>query len=417
MKLSWLVSLAAAVCAPAAAAAADLLGRDRLLVLHDGAQPVALAAWLARPESEISATETVHLDAYRGHSLVDVHGDGILYRHLVLLSAKMPASLAGEEVVEFVRRGGNVLWALPSEAGAPLEKRTRLLAQELGRILGHSPPPLLDYFGSASDPRLVPTQAAAGLAHRILSTADPAPFRGASHRLDPNNPLVFPILHARETAVSSCPAGSAAGCVATLGTENIVASGLETRVGSRATILSGDSLLRPTDQHLTPTAKDLLSWTFQESGQLRVDVFEHGSLEARRAKPEYRIGDRFQVRVCLSEKRGASQPYQPQQPRDLQIELAMLTPWLRADLSPTPDGCLSTGPIVLPNRYGVFTLRMRYQRRGWPHILRQEKLVLRPFHHDEAIRIILSAAPYYISWLSVLAATALLVFPLVFDSK
>jgi oligosaccharyltransferase complex subunit beta len=99
----------------------------------------------------------------------------------------------------------------------------------------------------------------------------------------------------------------------------------------------------------------------------------------------------------------------------MQMELTMMNVWVRADFRLVGD-CLSTGPVKLPDRYGTFTLSMRYQRKGWPHLMRKEKFIIRPVHYEEAVRFMLSALPYYMSWIAMMTTSAFLILPFIFPS-
>lgn len=74
------------------------------------------------------------------------------------------------------------------------------------------------------------------------------------------------------------------------------------------------------------------------------------------------------------------------------------------------SGCL-TAQIYLPNRPAIYTLRVRHLRPGLSLLSTEQKILLRPKRHDEYARFLPVAWPYYVSWLSVLVATYLVLIP------
>jgi oligosaccharyltransferase complex subunit beta len=301
---------------------------------------------------------------------------------------------------------------LPSKLKT-LDVRTRGLALEFGRVFDAQPARILDYSSSTTKPELVPVRIASEIADRVFTSKNiAATFNGWSHRLDPDNPLVFPLLTALPVAVGQCPDKVGLDrCIPPYGADNVIASALQTRVDSRVTIVSGNHWFQTMNQ----PGEELLMWTFQKSGQLRVDSYTHRNLEGRNDGRGYRIGDHVELRICLST--GKLGGWESTQPKDMQMELTMLDAWLRADLLPTSDGCLSTGPVKLPDRYGTYSLKVRYQRRGWPHLIKREIFIVRPFHHDEAQRHVTAALPYYLAWFGMMISSAFFVFPLIFPVK
>lgn len=74
------------------------------------------------------------------------------------------------------------------------------------------------------------------------------------------------------------------------------------------------------------------------------------------------------------------------------------------------DGCLES-QIYLPTRPAIYTLRLRHLRPGLSLLNAEQKILVRPKRHDEYARFLPVAWPYYVSWLSVLVATYLVLVP------
>ena len=402
--------------------------KNTVLLIHSVDEPTHLKSLFERSGLELNRIIASKNYNEQDHHLIDPYGDGRFFDNLLLMVGQLPKKLSSEELVEFVRRGGNIFWALPSGLKI-LDQRTIAAAREFGRVLDEVPAKLHDYFGDTNakevvaDPRIVRARAVKDTTGRIIQSADlydvsNAGWIGTSHRLDIDNPLVFPILTASTRAYASCTteaSPSSGRCNPTYGTDNILASALETRISSRVTILAGDNLLR--SERVPKFIEELLSWTFQESGMLRATVEHHKLLSDPSLRQEgYRVGDRMEVRVCVTLQKSQTTNNTPFQPNDMQVELRLMETMVRVDLIPTPDGCLTSGVIQLPSKHGIYTLAIRYQRRGYSHFIHNERIVIRTLKHDEYPRVKYAATPYYIAWLLLLSASGLMLYPLIYPT-
>lgn len=392
--------------------------RRSALLVHAGDNSLELGglkAFLSRPDSEVVLAKVTSIKNLAEASLVDPHTDGLRYDNLILLAGTLPRKVKHEEFVEFVKRGGNIFWALPSEMPAGVDEATRRLAADFGRMIDSEPAHLTDFFdGEARSTGRLPVRPSSACAPRVFSS-DLASARfpgGFPHHLDPDNPLVFPILTAREHSVSTCKGSSK--CHPALGTNNIIASALESRINSRVTIVTGDE---PLNQAVTLPLfmQDLLSWALGEKGLLKLNSFEHHSNPERTDGFGYRASDQLNVRVCLTGKTAAGMPFQQVQPDDVQLVVKELHVERVLTMIPDKEGCLVTGPFTVPERieYGVITLRVRYQRRGWSHILHEERILLRGPTSWDVPRFKLGALPYYSAWIVMMFSSALLLLPLI----
>jgi oligosaccharyltransferase complex subunit beta len=98
-------------------------------------------------------------------------------------------------------------------------------------------------------------------------------------------------------------------------------------------------------------------------------------------------------------------------PKDVQLEVTMLDPYIRRTLAADLNGVLKS-KFMLPDHYGIFTLRVDYQRLGYSYLKVEETIQLRPFRHDQYPRFISQAYPYYFNIFSMMVAC--FVFTLVF---
>ena len=83
----------------------------------------------------------------------------------------------------------------------------------------------------------------------------------------------------------------------------------------------------------------------------------------------------------------------------------------RLPFQSSPDGCLLIPSLKLPSTPGIYTLRFHLRRPGWSVLSVEERLLVRPFRHDEYERFLGVAGPYYGSWWSLLGATGVVLIP------
>lgn len=299
-----------------------------------------------------------------------------------------------------MNQGGNVAWAL--EEGESLTAKSKKLGKDLGRLVESQPKPVLDFFNNLKDDqRYIKSYVANSL---VLEKKETVYFRGVSHKIDKSNPLVFPILSGSATSANTNgPSGR----------DNALISGLVGRNDARSVMAGSlEPFLDATfDEKLV---NQLFSWTFKKSGVQRIDSITPKILN--KDVDYFRIRDNFEVEVCLSQL-GKSGQWTPFQPEDAQIELTMMTPWIRANLKPTPNGCLSTGPVQLPDRYGAYSLSFRYQRHGQTHLVSKEKLTVLPYKYDHTPRFSKILWPYYTNWISQFASSLFIVLPILIWSQ
>jgi len=370
---------------------------SKLLILHDGDEVVK--SHLLQGYT----TESKTLKEFSG-TIVDYDGDGNLYDKLVFVSSKMPRGFQQDELVEFVKRGSDVLWVLPSSEHLVMSRDAIETAAQFGFTVDQEPALLADLFDNGP---LKTNSSLRDLSH-ISEAKLPAMKRSVAFSIDRSNPLAFAILSASPRAAAICPAGRAATrCSSWYGTDAVVAGALQARNGARVLLVASDSLLQN-----SPFATDLVAWALRDKSILRLDSFR--VLPVHKADPStstWQVRDKVEIKACLSED-GRQSKGRTVQPLDVQVELVLMDPWMRLNLSPSADGCLSSGPFSLPDRFGIFSVRLRYQRHGWTHLIEELPLSVHPLRNDQQTRFLFAAMPFYLSWLGLLASSCLLVVPL-----
>lgn len=93
----------------------------------------------------------------------------------------------------------------------------------------------------------------------------------------------------------------------------------------------------------------------------------------------------------------------------------MLDPHLRIPLNQTESESESgkqrfEADFILPDRHGVFTVRVDHRRPGWSNLETSTVVSVTPPRHDEYERFIQGAAPYYGGALSVSMGAVLFIF-------
>lgn len=387
---------------------------------------LCLAAQLARASilavvDERSTTSTFdHLWRSlegRGHDVV-VSGpqeagaklrlEGDRFEHLVVFapSAKdLPAELSPQALARRLEAGTNLVLVAPSDAPEIWRDFAREFEIELADRGQH----VVDHV--AFDPERDDGS------HTLLSVSladTPTPFvspetrlsppilyRGAGHAIG-RHPLVTPLLRARPTAFfADAVSGAASEDPRSSGSGIALVSAFQARNNARALFvgsaeLFSDALLSEAGNGNLAFTLDVLSWVCQETGQLRVIDLRYRAAGEAHAASSYRTGTELELDLEVS----ANPPYDAD---DLQVEFSMLDPHVRLPLrrtsahgvSGTSDVAAHHAAFTIPDRHGVFTLRIDHRRPGWTSLHEAKAIPVTPPRHDEYERFIAGALPYY----------------------
>ncbi|GAA5857031.1 hypothetical protein JCM9279_003438 [Rhodotorula babjevae] len=333
--------------------------------------------------------------------------DGDRFEHLVVFSpgAKdLPAELAPLALARRLHGGTNLVLVAPTDAPELWRDFAREFEVELADRGQH----VVDHlaFDKTADDG----------SHSLLSLAlanTPAPFVAAATSAGPNvfyrgsghavgrHPLLTPLLRAGPTAFfADAASGAASSDARSAGSSISLVSAFQARNNARALfvgsaeLFSDDLLSRPGSGNLA-FSLDILSWAFQQTGQLRLVDLSYRAVGDALAAPSYRTGTK------LVELATSSVPAYDSD--DLQLEFGMLDPHVRLPLERAtvldPDRATNTtqyrASFVVPDRHGVFTLRMDHRRPGWTTLFEAKVIPVTPPKHDEYERFIDGALPYY----------------------
>ncbi|KAK5710778.1 oligosaccharyl transferase glycoprotein complex, beta subunit [Elasticomyces elasticus] len=358
------------------------------------------------------------------------------YSHLLLLPTKSKGygpNLTPNLIVDFVNAGSNVLLALSASNGIPSAVSSMLLELDI------SLPPdrnslVVDHFNydtasasEAHDVLLLPSQAPKKGTKNFFSVDGLVAFPHAVGQVLGNaSPLLASVIKAPKTAYTYNPkedASEGLEDVFATGSQLTLVSAFQARNSARFTVLGSASALEdtwfdasvalpttkstPASQEKTANklfAQKLTSWTFKESGVLRVNSITHylssptkagiSNSTAITATPEdtnpeiYRIKNRVHYAASLSEWSGTHWiPFLPPSNDELQLEFSMLSPFHRLNLSPTTDeknnATIFETEFVLPDQHGIFNFFLEYRRPFYTSVEEKRTVTVRHFAHDE----------------------------------
>ncbi|GAA5916312.1 dolichyl-diphosphooligosaccharide-protein glycotransferase [Sporobolomyces salmoneus] len=337
--------------------------------------------------------------------------------HIIILGSSskgLPAELSPQRLSSLVNAGTNVLLALlPTTSDV-----WRDYAREFEIDMADRGSQAVDFFnydlesddGSHTSLVLPLSNVPTPFVSSSTRTGPPVLYKGALHAIG-RNPLLRPILIPPSTTFSAQP-DSVLEDLKYYGSQSAVVSGFQARNNARITVVgsldfftdeAASSSIK-TDKSLYPEsgnsafALDLARWTFGASGQRRVVAVRHGIAGGELSNPStYRVKDElhYVLDVETSEKEA---------PEDLQLEFTMLDPHLRIPLENRQISAKIRryeATFTIPDRHGVFTLRVDHRRHGWANIETTTVVSVTPPRHDEYERFIRGAAPYYGGALSV----------------
>ena len=243
-------------------------------------------------------------------------------------------------------------------------------------------------------------------------------YEGIGMDLDPQNQYVFPILKADENSYS---VNSKTNEVYANGDRIKLVTGYQAR-NNRRVVISGSSNLcsdklyylsnvNGTNISESANAKfcqDILNWNFQRTGVLKFENVRHNRKSDGQTLSTYRIRDELEYYIDIYEYDYKTDSWKPYLSDDVHVEYVMMNPYyinqmtLLAINKPT-----YYVKFKAPEKFGVFKFIVDYKRLGYSYIFSSTKVPLRPYHHNEYLRFLPCAYPYYISVFAVLGSFVL----------
>lgn len=339
------------------------------------------------------------------------------YDNLIIFApaATELARISTQDVLDFIDSGHNLIIA----ADSSLEDPIRDIATECNIEFDDQETNVIDHLhydaSDNGDHTLLavtnyPSEISIVFPYEIKA---PVLFRGVGQDIEEDSPLLFSLLSGYSTTYSHSKIENIKELHVS-GPKTSLVTALQARNNARA-IFSG-SLELFSDKFFTSRVetvdgkkfdksgnedftKSIISWAFQERGILRYKNLIHHRKGETKAPDVYTIKENIEFSIELEEWRGRR--WVPFNAKDVQLEFSMIDPHVRTFLTNDGKGKYTTS-FELPDRYGVFTFRIEYVRRGYGFLTAIERVPVRPFRHNQYERFIDSAFPYYASAFSMM---------------
>lgn len=343
----------------------------------------------------------------------------ITFDHLIMFAPKAKkygGEITSQSLVQFIKQGGNLLFVGSSE----LSETNREFAREFDVDFDELDTFAIDHFNfdkadDGTHTRIVADQIADNkyiLSDEVRNGA-PVLYRGIAHSIS-KLPLLTPILTGSPTAYSyETKEGQAVDQEPlVVGSKVGLVTAMQARNNARVTFVGSQELFSNAyfDAKVTRAsdgksfgkssnaafARDITQWTFQERGVLRHANINHHLSNELHGRDLYRIKDNLTYTIDISKWNG--ERWAPFESDDVQLEFTMLDPHVRTTLDPiisSTDAATFATTFKIPDRHGVFTLRVNYKRPGLSYIETRTLVNIRPYNHNEYPRFITAAYPYY----------------------
>lgn len=376
---------------------------------------------------------------------IQLRKDGsYLYGGVVILAphASLQSKLPVSRVMDFVDAGGDLFVATDTGYSSYTDK----LVEALGVDLDDRSHVMIDYqhqHESLHDSNRTFIRAG-GWVRTVFSPPGPAVsakldddsgtcgpndvvFHGAGGTLFTDNELVQPLLWGSGSSFGREPGSvnELSKIPRVAGSGAILAAGVNTRVGSRATWFGSmralsDEVLEKAGSAHAAAVKSMAQWALAESGVLRIARVAHGRAEdgspgGSGGPADYRVKDVVEFVVQVQQWDGGKGEWVGFETDDMQVEFVMMNPWVRARLrTEAGSGGVYKARIQVPDQIGVYKFKVEYVRPGYSSLFLEKVVAVRPFLHNEYERFIPMASPYYVASLSMMVGVIILGVVLLF---
>jgi len=364
--------------------------------------------------------------------LVLVEYGEYLYDYLIIFAPSVEefgGLIDVPSILGFIDSGHDVLIAASSQLSDPIREIASEcgvdFAEEKTFVMDHLNFDVTDYNGEHT---LIVADHFVN-APIILGSAKIAPvlFRGVGLALNEDNSLLISILSGSSTSYSYSPTEAVKENPHTMGHNTQLIAALQARNNARVTFsgsleLFSDKFYLSSVQKYSSDGKtterfeksgneqfvtELTKWTFKERGVLQSSNVVHKNIGTNETNPGvYRINDIMEYSVQIQEWDGKK--WKPYKADDVKLEFVRLSPLVRKPLR-DKNGIFST-QFRVPDVYGVFQLKVQYQRLGYTFLSNIDKVTVRPLRHSEYERYIEMAYPYYASVFSMMGGFLLFSF-------
>ena len=363
------------------------------------------------------------------------HGE-YLYENLIVFAPSVEefgGTIDIASITDFIDNGGgNILVAASSEVGDVL----RDLGTEVGLELDERDTSVIDHLNydvkDRGDHTLIVVDPdnvidAALIVGKKYST--PFLYQGLGMTADPDNPLVLEIMNGYTTSYSYFTKENVNEYPHAVGRSTLLIAGLQARNNARI-VFSGSMSFFSNEFFTVPIQKaaqgakevavsanraittSLTMWVFKEVGVLEVGKVSHFLISEGRGNVPvaYTIEDNIHYEIEIKElTNGVWVPFKA---ADVQLEFVRIDPFVCIFMNRSTKTNMFYADYKLPDVYGVFQFKVRYNRVGYTNLYSSTQVSVRPFEHVQYERFIQSAYPYYSSAFSMMIG--LFIFSLVF---
>jgi len=339
-----------------------------------------------------------------------------LYDHLILLSPETDYyenDIGAKQFIEFIDKGGNILLAANENTGTIIQD----LLYEFGVKVDEPKFTVHDNFVHNSTTSNI--LAIEELENPIsLDKLDaPVLYYGTAIKSSGKNPYVKPILVGGpaayswdDTVVNKAPLVTG---------NNVILVNTLQAVNNARIVMTGSTKMF-TDEYINSPVKindktyeqsgnldfitNISKWTFQEKKILKVISSKHHKVGETERPEYYTIKNNMHYEIEISEYNDGV--WQPFNATDIQLELIMLDPYIRATLKQqpitNPHSSTYAIDLMVPDHCGVFTFKVDYRRYGLSWIKETDVIAIHPLHYNEFPRYLIQGLPYYFGAFSML---------------
>ncbi|KAI4667418.1 uncharacterized protein J4E79_002105 [Alternaria viburni] len=420
--MRWLLSFTVAFVWSVVVQAKSFTGNRLLVVLEEQAEREKYSVFL---EDLTSRGYTASVESPKESKLSLLKHGERAYDHVLLLPGKskgLGPALTANNLLEFMKKDGNILVALSSEYAIPTAVQAMLLEVDIN-IPADKGALVVDHFNydasSAKEEHDVlllpfPKTLRPDVKNYFAGEGYIAVPRAVGQALGNESPLTSPILRAPSTAYSYNPKDETDGVEDpfAVGEQLNVVSAMQANNAARLAVVGSAEMLqnkwfaekaRLGDKAITTGnrefAQKLSEWTFKETGVLKIGKLLHyqdegasKKLNTSTAIPEnnpgiYRIKTDVHFQVEISEYTNDHlAPFVPSPKDNIQLEFSMLSPFQRLNLSPiaqTANATIFGVAFRTPDQHGIFNFRVNYRRPFVTNIDEKRQVTVRHFAHDE----------------------------------
>ena len=243
-------------------------------------------------------------------------------------------------------------------------------------------------------------------------------YEGIGMDLDPQNQYVFPILKADENSYSvnaktnevyaNGDKVKMVGGYQARNNRRVVISGSANMCSDKMYYLSNVNGINIAESSNAKFCMDILNWNFQRSGVLKFENVRNNRKSDGKSLSTYRIKDELEYFIDIYEYEYKTDSWKPYITDDIQIEYVMMNPYYINQLKMVAlNKPTYYVQFKAPEKFGVFKFIVDYKRLGYSYIFSSTKVPLRPFNHNEYLRFLPCAYPYYLSVFTVLGSFVL----------